>query len=92
MAQTGPHHDQAAYQAAKWAVSGFTEVLALDTAPLGIRVKAIEPGGMQTDWAGSSMSKPPVSQAYQPTAGMVAARTREPGLLPPGTRPGSPAS
>jgi len=74
----------AAYQAAKWAVSGFTEVLALETAPLGISVTAIEPGGMQSDWAGSSMSKPPVSQAYQPTVGMVAARMREPGLLPAG--------
>src|SRR5262245_13649719 len=74
----------AAYQAAKWAVSGFTEVLALETAPLGIKVTAIEPGGMATDWAGSSMSKPPVSQAYQPSVGMVAARMREPELLPAG--------
>lgn len=40
----------AAYQAAKWAVGGFTEVLAQETAPFGIRVIAVEPGGMRTDW------------------------------------------
>lgn len=41
----------AAYQSAKWAVGGFTEVLALETAPLGIKVSALEPGGMRTNWA-----------------------------------------
>jgi NAD(P)-dependent dehydrogenase (short-subunit alcohol dehydrogenase family) len=62
----------AAYQAAKWAVSGFTEVLAQEVAPLGIKVTAIEPGGMATDWAGSSMTIPPVSPAYQSTVGTIA--------------------
>ena len=33
-----------AYQAAKWAVGGFTEVLAQELAPLGIRVTTLEPG------------------------------------------------
>ena len=42
----------AAYQAAKWAVGGFSEVLAAKSAPLGIKVTVLEPGGMQTDWAG----------------------------------------
>jgi NAD(P)-dependent dehydrogenase (short-subunit alcohol dehydrogenase family) len=58
-----------AYQSAKWATDGFTEVLALETAPLNIKVTAIEPGGMATDWAGSSMSIPPVTPSYQPTVG-----------------------
>jgi NAD(P)-dependent dehydrogenase (short-subunit alcohol dehydrogenase family) len=44
-----------AYQAAKWAVGGFSEVLAKEVGPLGIKVTVLEPGGMQTDWAGSSM-------------------------------------
>ena len=61
----------APYQAAKWAVSGFTEVLALEVAPLGIRVTAIEPGGMPTDWAGSSMAFPAPSAPYQATVGAI---------------------
>src|ERR1700759_3203100 len=40
-----------AYQAAKWAVGGFSDVLAKEVAHLGIRVCTLEPGGMRTDWA-----------------------------------------
>lgn len=40
-----------AYQAAKWAVGGFTEVLRGEVAHLGIRIASLEPGGMRTDWA-----------------------------------------
>lgn len=61
-----------AYQAAKWAVGGFSEVLAKEVAPLGIKVTVLEPGGMQTDWAGSSMRVTPVSAPYQPTVGTMA--------------------
>lgn len=60
-----------AYQAAKFAVGGFSEVLAQEVAPLGIRVTVLEPGGMRTDWAGSSMTVHPVSPAYEPTVGRV---------------------
>ena len=62
----------AAYQAAKWAVGGFSEVLAREVGPFGIKVTVLEPGGMQTDWAGSSMRVPPVSEPYQPTVGVMA--------------------
>ena len=58
-----------AYQAAKWAVGGFSGVLAAEVEPLGIRVTTLEPGGMRTDWGGSSMSIPPISEPYQPTVG-----------------------
>jgi NAD(P)-dependent dehydrogenase (short-subunit alcohol dehydrogenase family) len=58
-----------AYQAAKWAVGGFSEVLAAETAPLGIKVTVLEPGGMRTDWAGSSMTVPPISEPYDQTVG-----------------------
>jgi NAD(P)-dependent dehydrogenase (short-subunit alcohol dehydrogenase family) len=61
-----------AYQAAKWAVGGFSEVLAREVGPLGIKVTVLEPGGMQTDWAGSSMQVPPISEPYQPTVGVMA--------------------
>ena len=62
-----------AYQAAKWAVGGFSEVLAREVGPLGIKVTVLEPGGMRTDWAGSSMRVPPVSEPYRPTVGASAA-------------------
>ena len=61
-----------AYQAAKWAVGGFSEVLAKEVGPLGIKVTVLEPGGMATDWAGSSMRVPPVSEPYQATVGPMA--------------------
>ncbi|MGD0557924.1 MAG: SDR family NAD(P)-dependent oxidoreductase [Streptosporangiaceae bacterium] len=62
-----------AYQASKWAVGGFSEVLAREVGPLGIKVTVLEPGGMQTDWAGASMQIPPISEPYQPTVGAMAA-------------------
>jgi NAD(P)-dependent dehydrogenase (short-subunit alcohol dehydrogenase family) len=61
-----------AYQAAKWAVGGFSEVLAKEVAPLGLKVTVLEPGGMQTDWAGASMHVPPISSPYRPTVGEMA--------------------
>jgi NAD(P)-dependent dehydrogenase (short-subunit alcohol dehydrogenase family) len=60
-----------AYQSAKWAVGGFSSVLAAEVAPLGIHVTVLEPGGMRTDWAGSSMRVDPVRSAYEPTVGAV---------------------
>jgi NAD(P)-dependent dehydrogenase (short-subunit alcohol dehydrogenase family) len=64
----------AAYQSAKWAVGGFSEVLAKEVAPFGVKVTVVEPGGMRTDWAGSSMTIPPISEPYEQTVGaMVAA-------------------
>ncbi len=67
----------AAYQSAKWAVSGFSVVLAQEVAPLGILVTALEPGGMATDWAGSSMTIPPISAPYQQTVGVAAKRLKD---------------
>ncbi len=65
-----------AYQSAKWAVGGFSEVLATEVAPLGIKVTVLEPGGMRTDWAGSSMPIPPVGEPYQATVGASAEEMR----------------
>lgn len=63
----------AAYQSAKWAVTGFSSVLAQEVAPLGIKVTVLEPGGMRTDWAGSSMRVDPIREEYQTTVGAAAA-------------------
>lgn len=65
-----------AYQSAKWAVGGFSTVLAQEVAPLGIQVTVLEPGGMQTDWAGSSMTIPPVTEPYKQTVGQFAEMLR----------------
>ncbi|RRS01302.1 SDR family NAD(P)-dependent oxidoreductase [Glycomyces terrestris] len=62
----------AAYQSAKWAVGGFSTVLAQEVAPFGVKVTVLEPGGMRTDWSGSSMSIPPVSEPYRSTVGAFA--------------------
>lgn len=62
----------AAYQSAKWAVTGFSGVLAQEVAPLGIKVTVLEPGGMRTDWAGSSMRIAPVREEYDATVGAAA--------------------
>ncbi|MFC4030014.1 SDR family NAD(P)-dependent oxidoreductase [Streptomyces polygonati] len=62
----------AAYQSAKWAVGGFSTVLAQEVAPFGVKVTVLEPGGMRTDWAGSSMTVPPISEPYQQTVGVFA--------------------
>jgi NAD(P)-dependent dehydrogenase (short-subunit alcohol dehydrogenase family) len=65
-----------AYQSAKWAVGGFSEVLAKEVAPLGIKVTIVEPGGFRTDWAGSSMSIADIREEYQATVGKHAEGTR----------------
>ena len=62
----------AAYQSAKWAVGGFSTVLAQEVAPFGIQVTVLEPGGIRTDWAGSSMTIPPISKPYEQTVGQFA--------------------
>ncbi|HEY4020484.1 MAG TPA: SDR family NAD(P)-dependent oxidoreductase [Pseudonocardiaceae bacterium] len=72
------------YQAAKFAVDGFTRVLAAETAPFGIRYLVVEPGGFATDWAGSSMQVEDVPQDYRETVGALGE------LLRGGIAPGDP--
>jgi NAD(P)-dependent dehydrogenase (short-subunit alcohol dehydrogenase family) len=67
----------AAYQASKWAVAGFSEVVAQEVAPFGVKVTVLEPGGMRTDWAGSSMRVAPISAAYEATVGVFQKHIRE---------------
>jgi NAD(P)-dependent dehydrogenase (short-subunit alcohol dehydrogenase family) len=66
-----------AYQSAKFAVRGFSLVLAQELAPLGVKVTTVQPGGIRTDWAGSSMNIPPVSAPYEQTVGAFARMLRE---------------
>ncbi len=57
------------YQAAKFGLGGFSEALAKEVGPLGIRVTCVEPGGFRTDWAGTSMSYAPEVEGYEDTVG-----------------------
>ena len=66
----------ASYQAAKFAVDGFSRVLAVETAPFGIRVIVVEPSGFATDWAGSSMTVHEIPADYDATIGEMDRRMR----------------
>ncbi|MFD3452579.1 oxidoreductase [Streptomyces sp. NPDC058691] len=64
-----------AYQTAKFAVEGFSEVLAGEVAPFGIKVTIVEPGGIRTGWAaGAAEPSGPVTPDYEPTVGAWLAR------------------
>ena len=73
-----------AYAAAKWGVEGFSEVLAKEVGPLGIKVTIVEPGGFRTDFAGSSTTIAPDNPAYADTVGAVARFQREYNGVQPG--------
>jgi NAD(P)-dependent dehydrogenase (short-subunit alcohol dehydrogenase family) len=45
------------YAASKHAVEGWSDSLAAEGRPIGIRVTCIEPGPFRTDWAGRSVSQ-----------------------------------
>ena len=76
-----------AYQTAKFAVEGFSEVLASEVAPFGVKVVIVEPGAFRTDWQGSSMQLHPVGPDYEQTVGAINRYRQE----NDGTQPGDPA-
>ena len=78
---------RAAYAAAKWGVEGFSEVLAKEVGPLGIKVTIIEPGGFRTDFAGSSTTIRDGRAEYDSTVGAMARFQRD----YDGKQPGDPA-
>jgi len=61
----------ASYQAAKFAIDGFSRVLRTETAPFGTRILVVEPSGFATDWAGSSMALADVPDTYAGTVGAM---------------------
>jgi len=76
-----------AYQAAKFAVEGFSEVLAAEVKPFGVKVLIVEPGAFRTDWQGSSMRRSSVGPDYEATVGAMNRYRRD----TDGTQPGDPA-
>lgn len=66
------------YAATKHAVEGFSDALAAEAGPLGIRVTCIEPGPFRTDWAGRSLVQTPNAiPDYAETAGARLKATSE---------------
>jgi len=78
---------RAPYAAAKWGVEGFSETLAREVAPFGVKVTILEPGGFRTDFAGSSTALREGRPEYDATVGRVARFQRE----FHGKQPGDPA-
>ncbi|MDB6080120.1 MAG: Short-chain dehydrogenase/reductase [Akkermansiaceae bacterium] len=60
-----------AYHAAKFAVEGFSETVAGEIAPFGVKMTIVEPGGFRTDWATDSMVTVPPSDDYQASVGVI---------------------
>ncbi|MEV4410823.1 oxidoreductase [Catellatospora sp. NPDC049609] len=59
-----------AYQTAKFGVEGFSEVLANEVRPFGVKVVIVEPGGFRTRWsAGAGSLAAEVGPDYQASVG-----------------------
>jgi NAD(P)-dependent dehydrogenase (short-subunit alcohol dehydrogenase family) len=78
---------RAPYAAAKWGVEGFSETLAKEVGPLGVKITIIEPGGFRTDFAGASTELREGRPEYDATVGKTARFQRDFN----GKQPGDPA-
>jgi NAD(P)-dependent dehydrogenase (short-subunit alcohol dehydrogenase family) len=76
-----------AYQAAKFAVEGFSEVLANEVQGFGVKVVIVEPGAFRTDWAGSSMTIREPGSDYRDALAFIHEYRRSAN----GNQPGDPA-
>jgi NAD(P)-dependent dehydrogenase (short-subunit alcohol dehydrogenase family) len=65
------------YNASKFAVEGFSEALAQEVAPLGIRVTIVEPGPFRTNFAGDNfLQAETIIDDYKETAGVFRQRIK----------------
>src|SRR5277367_1600007 len=61
------------YHAAKWAVGGFSDSLAMEVASFGVKVCALEPGGIRTNWLRrASQNAPELLPEYEASVGSFA--------------------
>jgi NAD(P)-dependent dehydrogenase (short-subunit alcohol dehydrogenase family) len=60
------------YHAAKWAVGGFSDSVAMEVAPFGVKVCTLEPGGIRTNWAQRAGERSPeLLPEYEPSVGAI---------------------
>lgn len=60
------------YHAAKWAVGGFSDSLADEVAPFGVKICTLEPGGMRTGFKQRASAKlPELLPEYEPSVGPI---------------------
>ena len=60
------------YHAAKWAVGGFSDSLAMEVAPFGVKVCTLEPGGIRTNWARrAGQNAPELLPDYEASVGSI---------------------
>ena len=60
------------YHAAKWAVGGFSDSVAAEVAPFGVKVCTLEPGGIRTNWAHrAGEGSPEVLPEYEESVGAI---------------------
>jgi len=60
------------YHAAKWAVGGFSDSLAMEVAPFGVKICTLEPGGIRTNWARrAGQNAPDVLREYEASVGSM---------------------
>jgi len=60
------------YHAAKWAVGGFSDSLAMEVAPFGVKVCTLEPGGIRTNWARrAGQNAPELLPEYEASVGSI---------------------
>ena len=60
------------YHAAKWAVGGFSDSLAMEVAPFGVKICTLEPGGIRTNWARrAGQNAPDLLPDYEASVGQI---------------------